>query len=228
MSQHILHAFEEALNRLKQDVMQMASRAQSAVTNAVRGLLERSTDTCNAVIADDDEVDQLEKRIDQDGLELIMKFSPVAADLRRVLVAMKIGQQLERISDEGVTIARRARKLNSLPPVVETQFIQAVYDLAIAMVRDAMEAFNNGDLKLALAIDARDEALDAIYAEAIRRMTRRSEEDVSHLEEYVELMFVVRALERVGDHAVNIGEDIVYAETAHDIRHGGERPVLKG
>jgi phosphate transport system protein len=226
MPAHILQAFEDALNKLKQDVMKMASRAQGNVTNAVRGLLERSNDICNGVIVEDDEVDQLEKIVDRDGLEIIMKFSPVARDLRRVLVAMKIAQQLERVSDEGVTVARRARKLNAHEPLAETQFIQGVYDLASAMVRDSVTAFNLGDLKTALGLEARDEALDHMYAEAVRRMTRRSEEDISHIEDYVELMFVVRALERVGDHAVNIAEDIVYAETAHDIRHGGERPEI--
>jgi phosphate transport system protein len=101
-----------------------------------------------------------------------------------------------------------------------------VYDLAVAMLRDAVVAFNVSDLKLALALEERDDELDRIYSEAIRRMIRRSEEDVKHIDDYVDLMFIVRALERVGDHAVNIAEDIVYAETAHDIRHGGERPVI--
>ena len=94
------------------------------------------------------------------------------------------------------------------------------------MLRDAVVAFNVSDLKLALALEERDDELDRIYSEAIRRMIRRSEEDVQHIDDYVDLMFIVRALERVGDHAVNIAEDIVYAETAHDIRHGGERPVI--
>jgi phosphate transport system protein len=226
MSQHILQAFEESLRTLKQDVIRMASVAQRNVTGAVHGLLERDTDQCNRVIADDDEVDHLEKTIDQAGLEIVMKFSPVASDLRRVFVAMKIGQQLERVSDEAVSIARRARKINSRSPVPEAQFIQGVYDLAAAMLRDAVAAFNVGDLKLALSLEARDKELDQIYSEAIRRMVRRSQEDVEHIDDYVDLMFIVRGLERVGDHAVNIAEDIVYAETAHDIRHGGERPTV--
>lgn len=226
MSQHILHAFEDSLRSLKQDVIHMASVAQRNVTGAVHGLLERDSDQCNRVIADDDEVDQLEKAIDQAGLEIIMKYSPVATDLRRVFVAMKIGQQLERISDEAVSVARRARKVNSHTPVPEAQFIQGVYDLAAAMLRDAVAAFNVSDLKLALSLEARDEELDQIYSEAIRRMIRRSEEDVEHIDDYVDLMFIVRGLERVGDHAVNIAEDIVYAETAHDIRHGGVRPAV--
>jgi len=206
--------------------MKMASFAQQNVTNAVAGLTERNTDLCNQVIADDDEVDQLEKRVDLEGLQLIMKFSPVATDLRRILTTMKIGQQLERVSDEAVSIARRARKMNSHPPLPEAHLIQSVYDLAVAMLRDGVMAFNTGNLKLALALEDRDEFLDETYAETARRMTKRLEEDVGNIDDYVDLLTVLRALERVGDHAVNIAEDVVYAETAVDIRHGGERPTI--
>jgi len=226
MNQHILHAFEDSLRSLKEEVMRMASLAQRSLTGAVHGLLERDTDQCNRVIADDNEVDQLEKAIDQAGLEIVMKYGPVATDLRRVFVAMKIGQQLERVSDEAVSIARRARKINEHTPVPEAQFIQGVYDLAAAMLRDAVAAFNVSDLKLALSLEARDEELDQVYSDAIRRMVRRTEEDIKHIDDYVDLMFIVRALERVGDHAVNVAEDIIYAETAHDIRHGGVKPLL--
>jgi phosphate transport system protein len=123
MSQHILHAFEDSMKKLKQDVMVMAGLTEQNVTNAVRGLLERTIDTCNSVIADDDAVDRLEKKIDRDGLEIIMKYSPVATDLRRVLTAMRIGQQLERVSDEAVSIARRARTITTHSPLPETQFM---------------------------------------------------------------------------------------------------------
>lgn len=227
MSQHILHAFEESMNRMKLDVMTMADVTQKNLAGAVRGLLERNVDICNSVIADDDEIDRLEKKIDRDGLEIIMKYSPVATDLRRVLTAMRIGRQLERVSDEAVSIARRARKLTAHSPLPETQLIQSVYDLASAMVRDSVAAFHDGDLKLALALEERDQPLDQIQADTIRRMVQRSGEDVQHIDDYVDLVTVLRSLERIGDHAVNIAEDVVYAETAHDIRHGGERPKIE-
>lgn len=215
------------MKKLKQDVMVMAGLTEQNVTNAVRGLLERTIDVCNSVIADDDAVDRLEKKIDRDGLEIIMKYSPVATDLRRVLTAMRIGQQLERVSDEAVSIARRARTITTHSPLPETQLVQSVYDLAIDMLRDSIAAFNTGDLKIALALEERDQPLDQIQAETVRRMTRRSGEDVQHIDDYVDLVTVLRSLERIGDHAVNIAEDVVYAETAHDIRHGGERPKLE-
>ena len=224
--QHILHAFEDSLQTLKQDIMTMASLAQGMVSDAVRGLLERNSDLCNKVVADDDELDRLEVRSDQDGLQVIMKFSPVASDLRRVLTAMKVGQQLERVGDEAVNIARRARTMNQHQPIHETQLVQNIYDLAAGMLRDAVSSFNDGNLRLALGIEQRDQELDDRHAEMIKMMIDRTGEDVSRVQDYVNLMFIVRFLERIGDHAVNIAEDTVYAESAYDIRHGGERPQV--
>jgi phosphate transport system protein len=226
--QHILHAFEESLQTLKQDVRTMSSLAQQMVGDAVRGLLERNNDLCNKVIADDYAVDRLEIQVDHDGVEVIMKFSPVAADLRRVLMTIKVGQQLERVADEAVNIARRARKMNQQAPIPETHLVQAIYDLAAAMLRDAVASYNDGDLRLALGIEQRDQELDERHGELIKKMIQRSAEDVQNMQVYVDLMFVVRFLERVGDHAVNIAEDTVYAESAYDIRHGGERPDIEG
>ncbi|MFN0126443.1 MAG: phosphate signaling complex protein PhoU [Verrucomicrobiales bacterium] len=227
MPQHILHAFEDALNKLRQDIVTMASLTQHSLSKAVRGLLERNTDLCNQVIAEDDEVDRLEIQVDRDSLEVIMKFSPVATDLRRVLWTMKVGQQLERVADEAVNIARRARSMNQHPALPETGFIQPVYELASGMLRDAITAFVDGDLRMALAMEQRDEALDDAHAQLIQRLIKRSAEDADHIGDYVNTMFIVRFLERVGDHAVNIAEDIVYSESAYDIRHGGERPNLE-
>lgn len=205
----------------------MASITQRMLAEAIRGLLERNTELCNKVVADDEEVDRLEVQTDRMGLQIIMKFSPVAADLRRVLTALKVAQQLERIGDEAVNIARRARSMNQHSPLQETTLVQTIYDLAAAMLHDAVASYRDGDLRLALGIEARDEELDTSHRDFIKRMISRSEEDASHVEDYVELMFIVRFLERVGDHAVNIAEDTVYAESAFDIRHGGERPQLQ-
>lgn len=227
MSQHILHAFEEALNKLRHDVVTMAGLTQESLANAVRGLLERDSNLCNKVIADDDLVDRLEIQVDRDSLDVIMKFSPVATDLRRVLWTMKVGQQLERVADEAVNIASRGRSMNQHPALPETAFIQPVYELASGMLHDAIQAFINGDIKMALAMEQRDEALDDAHAQLIQRLIKRSGEDAAHIGDYVDIMFIVRFLERVGDHAVNIAEDIVYSESAYDIRHGGERPQLE-
>jgi phosphate transport system protein len=226
MAKHILHEFEAALDHMKADVMRMAALAEQNLKDAVQGLLTRNIELCNAVIVEDDEIDQLEKQVDLDAVQIMVKFTPQARDLRRVLTTMKVGQQLERISDEAVNIAKRARKLTSNPALPETALVQSIADLAIEMVKDSVTAFNEGDVRKALALDNRDEALDRDHSEFIKRMIERTEQDVPHVKDYVDLMFIVRFLERVGDHAVNIGEDAVYGETAYDIRHGGARPTL--
>jgi phosphate transport system protein len=211
---------------MKQEVMRMASIALQQLQNAVQGLLERDNDLCNAVIAEDDEVDQLEKKIDSDAVHVLVKFHPEAYEMRRVLMTMKMGQQLERISDEAVNIAKRARKINCHGELPEIKLVQTIADMAISMVRDAVASFNEGDVRKALSLGQRDRALDARHGEFVTRMLDLTQQDVPHVKDYVDLMFIVRFLERVGDHAVNIGEETVYSETAYDIRHGGERPQL--
>jgi phosphate transport system protein len=221
---HILQAFESALSVIHADLQRMASVTLKNLENAVEGLIKRKLDSCNAVIADDDEVDQLEKRVDQDAVQIMVKYSPQARDLRRVLTCMRVSQQLERISDEAVNIAKRARKLDTTVELPEMDLLQSIADTATAMARDALEAFQERDVTKALLLGSRDKALDKEHKEFIRRMIKRTEQDVPHINNYVDLMFIVRFMERIGDHCVNIGEDLVYSETAYDIRHGGTHP----
>jgi phosphate transport system protein len=226
MAQHILHAFEDSLLKLRKDILTMANLSEQALQQSVQALFERNIDLANKVIVDDEEVDKLEKQVDRDGLEVIVKFSPMAKDLRRVLSAVKVGQQLERVADECVNIAKRAKSISGHPALPETTMVQNIYDLAANMLRASIQAFINGDLRLALALEERDEELDLKHKEFIGGLVKRCKEDAANLEDYLDLMTIVRSLERVGDHAVNIAEDIVYAESAYDIRHGGERPQL--
>jgi phosphate transport system protein len=226
MAGHILHLFEDALTQMKSDVSRMAELTIKNIENAVQGLLTRDTDLCNAVIADDDEIDALEIRVDQDAVQIMVKFSPTAKDLRRVLTTMKVGQQLERVSDEAVNIAKRAKKMNTHAPLPETQRVAAIAELAVEMLKDSITAFATADMKLALSLDNRDQTLDDQHESFVKSLTERTEQDGLHATDYVDLMFIVRFLERVGDHAVNIGEDAVYGETAYDIRHGGAHPQV--
>ena len=223
-SHHILKQFEEDLQKLKGDVMNMASRAQENLHNAVRGLMERDVELCNRAIADDSDVDRLEIEVDHEGMLIIAKYSPVARDLRRVVSTMKVSQNLERLSDQASNIAKRARKISANQEIPETTSLQPLYELVATMVRDSVNAFAQGDVESALKFDDRDEEVDKAYKEISKRITKRLEEDVSHTKDYVDLLFIVRFLERSGDYAVNIAEDAVFSESALDIRHGGEHP----
>src|SRR5438876_5980927 len=120
---HILGTFDDALTSLRKDVLMMAGLAERSLDRAIKGLLQRDNDLCANAIADDEEIDQLEKQIDKDGVDLLMRFQPVASDLRRVISAMKLSPNIERVGDQATNIARRARKLNKHPPLPELEVI---------------------------------------------------------------------------------------------------------
>ena len=118
-SKHTLGTFEHALENLRNNVMMMASQTERSLNRALKGLMERDDKLSALAIADDEEIDQLEKQIDKDGIELLLRFQPVASDLRRVVSAMKLSSNLERIADQATNIARKARKLNKHPALPE-------------------------------------------------------------------------------------------------------------
>jgi phosphate transport system protein len=216
---HILGSFDEALASLRNNVLMMAGLAERSLERAVKGLLERDDDLCANAIADDEEIDQLEKQVDKDGVDILLRFQPVASDLRRVVSAMKLSPNIERVADQATNIARRARKLNRHPPLPEIELIMPLRDRAMSMFRDSVDAYVREDAELGRAVVQRDAELDELNRKAGRQLILRMAEDPDQLRGYLNLMFIARHLERVGDHATNIAEDAVYAAAAEDIRH---------
>ena len=216
---HILATFDEALTSLRNNVLLMSSLTERSLDRAITGLLKRDNDLCAIAIADDEEIDQLEKQVDKDGIDLLLRFQPVASDLRRVVSAMKLSSNLERMADQATNIARRARKLNQHPPLPEAELIRPMYLHAMSMFKDAIDAFVRGDVNLARSVVPRDEGLDDMNRTTGRRLIERMAEDPEQLRGYLNLIFIARCLERVGDHATNMAEDAVYAVAAEDIRH---------
>lgn len=222
---HILDAFESALQVLRSDVLMMASLTERALQNAMEGLFERDDELCSRAIADDEEIDDLEIQVDHEGIQALLRFQPVASDLRDVVSSMKLAGNLERVADQAVSIARRARKLNRTPVLEEVALIQPMYEATLEMFRDALKAFAERDPTLAETLKPRDRELDEINRSICGQITEKMTAAPQHIEGYLALIFVARHLERVGDHAVNMGEDAVYAVAARDIRHssGGGR-----
>jgi phosphate transport system protein len=196
---HILGTFDEALASLRNNVLMMSGLTERSLERAMKGLVNRDDNVCANAIADDEEIDQLEKQIDKDGVDILLRFQPVASDLRRVVSAMKLSSNLERMADQATTIARRARKLNQHPPLPEVELIKPMYEHAMSMFKDSVDAFVN---RL-----------------ASHKLVERMAQDPEQLRGYLNLIFIGRCLERVGDHATNIAEDAVYAAAAEDIRH---------
>ena len=216
---HILGTFDEVLASLRNNVLMMAGLTERSLERAMKGLFNRDDNLCANAIADDEEIDQLEIQIDRDGVAILLRFQPVASDLRRVVAAMKLSSNLERMADQATTIARRARKLNQHPPLPEVDLIRPMYEHAMSMLRDSVDAFVWEDVDLGRAVVARDETLDELNRSASRKLIERMAQDPDQLRGYLNLIFIGRALERVGDHATNIAEDAVYAAAAEDIRH---------
>ena len=216
---HILGTFDEALASLRNNVLMMAGLTERSLERAMKGLFNRDDDLCANAIADDEEIDQLEIQIDKDGVAILLRFQPVASDLRRVVAAMKLSSNLERMADQATTIARRARKLNQHPPLAEVDLIRPLYEQAMSMFKDSVDAFVREDVDLGCAVVTRDEKLDVLNHEASRKLVERMAQDREQLRGYLNLIFVGRCLERVGDHATNIAEEAVYAAAAQDIRH---------
>src|SRR5213082_2294048 len=218
-ARHILGTFDESLAALRNNVLMMAGLTERSLERAMKGLIDRNDDLCANAIADDEEIDQLEKQIDKDGVDILLRFQLVASDLRRVVSAMKLSSNLELMADQATTIARRARKLNRHPPLPEVELIRPMYEHAMSMFRDSVDAFVREDVDLGRVVVQRDDALDELNRSVSHKFVDRMAQDPEQLRGYLNLIFVARALERVGDHATNIGEDAVYAAAAEDIRH---------
>jgi phosphate transport system protein len=218
-SKHIRSSFDAALYGLKNDVLMMSSLTDRIFQTAFESLLRRDIELCNHVIAEDEEIDILEKQVDQDGFKLLIRFHPVASDMRAVVSAMKVSSNLERIADHSVSIARKARHLNTRAAVPELALLEPAYRLAVTIFRDSMRAFADGDYELARTLKLRDRELDAITDDLNDKLVDRASLDSELVQSYVDLIFVSRALERIGDHATNIAEDSFWRDQAADIRH---------
>ena len=216
---HIRSSFDSALNSLKNDALMMSSLTERLLENAIEGLLKRDSDLCNLTIADDEEVDVLEKQIDKEGIETMIRFQPVACDMREVISTMKLSANLERIADQSVVIARRAKKLNRRPSVQEVFLVEPLYRVALGIFRDSLRAFIDGDVELALQLKPRDRHLDGLNLQLSDKLTERMVLDPGQVPSYLDVIFIARALERIGDHATNIAEDAFWQAQAEDIRH---------
>jgi len=203
----------------------MASLTQRNLQNSSQGLIQREDEPLKVAIADDEEIDTLEVLIDRDGIETMMRFNPVASDMREVLATMKLSVHLERIADQSVGIARRAIKLNAAAPIPEVTLIHEMLHHSVNMFQDAIQAFIDRNIELSLTLKPRDRQLDQMNKDAAEKLTEAMPENVSQVRSYLDLIFIARYIERIGDHSANIAEDTVFLVSAEDIRHQTTRPT---
>jgi len=206
------------LNDLKQKLLSMASHAEAAVNDAMRALAERDYDLALRVKENDRILDEFEIELDDLAIHLLAK-APLASDLRLVTVAMKISQNLERVGDEATKIAKRARDLSREPPIKVTVDLPRLAQLALHMLKSALDSFVQRDSAAARAVIPLDKEVDGLNKEINRALARHMAEDPDAIPRCLNLIIVSKSLERIADHATNVAEEVVYLCDAQDIRH---------
>jgi phosphate transport system protein len=215
--------FSQELDELKKKLLVMASHAEGAVTRAMRAFCDREDDLARRVKQEDSILDEFEKDIDEVGINLLAKAA-LASELRLITVAMKISHDLERLGDEATTISRRVLELNQEPQLHTEVDIPNMATLSLQMLKEALEAFVNRDTAKARAIIPRDKQIDSLNKQLHRELASYMVERPATITRCLNLMTISKSLERVGDHATNIAEEVVYLHEGEDIRHD---PQLK-
>ena len=210
--------YAEEMERLKENLLAMASHAESAVVRSIRALSERDDALARQVEEDDSVLDRFEVDIDDNAIHLLAK-APLATDLRLTAVAMKISQNLERVGDSAVTIARRAIDLGTEPQLKPYVDIPRMATMSLEMLRDAITAFITRDPAKARLVIPRDTDVDNLNRQLHRELASFMVERPTTITRCLHLMVISKSLERVADHATNIAEEVVYLYEAVDIRH---------
>jgi phosphate transport system protein len=220
------HHFDTELDTLKQKLLTMASRAETAVNRAVEALVTRNHDLAIQVKDEDALLDHLEVEVDDLAIHLLAK-APLASDLRLVTTAMKISQNLERVGDEATNIAKRARDLSQEPPVKIALDLPRMAGLALGMLKAALDAFVGHDPVAARALIPRDKEVDALNRQIHGALAQHMVEHPDTISRCLHWMVASKSLERIADHATNVAEDVVYLCEAQDIRHTGVKSGAK-
>jgi phosphate transport system protein len=218
--ERVTRHFQEELEQLKTRLLEMGGLAEERVRLAVKGLVDRDHDLIDEVLIGGDEpVNKLHIEIDNRCFKLLALYQPMAADLRTIVAAVKINTDLERVGDLAVNIAEAARRYASHPPVKKLIDIPQMATIAQSMLRDALDAFVRHDLDLAQRVLNEDDRLDALKTQIFRELLTYMLQDPHTIEPALDLILVSRHLERIGDHATNVAEDVIFIVSARDVRH---------
>ncbi len=211
--------FDVELDALRSHLVQMGEKSIEQVRLAVRAVVERDPEIARQVRAGDDVLDHLEVQIDEEGMRYMSLRNPIATDLRLVVVGMKAGHDLERVGDEANNIAKRAIRLAGEPPVKPLADLPRMAEIALVMLRDALDCFLQHDNEKALAVIRRDQEVDDLNKRIYRELSGYMVEKPEMISRALELMFISKSIERIADHATNIAEEMVYLAKGEDIRH---------
>ena len=211
--------FELELEELKQRLLWMAGLAEKAVHEAVQALFEKKEDLARKVLEEETAINDMQLEIDDRVLRLLALQQPMAVDLRFILSASRINNDLERIGDQAVNIAQAALRILRHPQVKPYVDLPRMSALAEGMVRDSLNALVQRDAELARSVLVRDDEVDRLRDQIFRELLSYMMENSAVIFSAFELILVAKNLERIGDHATNIAEDVIYMVAGRDIRH---------
>lgn len=220
--QHISTRFNEELESIRTHMLEMGGLVEKQITDAITALIEGDGVLGEQVRATDDEVNQMERRIDEDCMRILARRQPTASDLRLIMSITKIIVDLERIGDEASKIAKRALLLvdegQSPQGYVECRHIG---NHVRQMVQDALSSFARLDIEQAYRVVREDKLVDKEYKSAMREMVTYMMEDPRSISRVLNILWVLRSLERVGDHARNVSEQVIFLVKGTDVRYIG-------
>jgi phosphate transport system protein len=224
---HSLPGFEQSLEELRTDILLMATLVRRSLSNAKTGYAQRDDDYCSAVIADDEEVDLLEKQVDRGGTNVLLRYQPLASDFRTVLATIKLGSHLENISDQAVIIARRARALIQENALEEDTGLTSIFELVNKSLSEALEAFSAFDSTRAEKLRRQMEPLAQSARDLLEKFSDAVGKNPERSGFYVNLIIMARSLEQITYLIESITEDIIYVAEAKDIRHADNRLAVE-
>lgn len=211
---------QQEFARLKRRLFTLSATVEEAVARAVRAVEERDPDLAGMVIEEDRNIDQDEVDVEEECLKILALHQPVAIDLRLLVAALKINNDLERIGDLAVNIAERAMELCRLDPVQLESDLAGAATLAQEMLHDSLDAVVNLDRDGAFEVMEMDDKVDDKNRAVIQEVKRRTPLEPEHIDQLLHLMLVSRHIERIADHATNIAEDAIYLADGEIVRHG--------
>jgi phosphate transport system protein len=220
----VFRHFQSDLDALKERILAMGGLAEERVRESVRGLMDRDLAALDAVIIGDEPINDLHMELDDRCFKLLALHQPMAADLRVIVAAVKINTDLERVGDLAVNIAEAAKRYLQHPPVKPLIDIPRMGELAQKMLRDSLDAFVRRDMALAEAVLVADDTLDALKSQIFRELLTYMLQAPETIEPALDLILISRHLERIGDHATNVAEDVIFILSARDVRHHGSEP----
>ena len=222
LREHTNREYEGELRKLRDQLLRMGAKVEEIISGSIKALLERDSELATRMIAFDRRINQMEVDIDELCLSILARRQPVASDLRFITMALKLVTDLERIGDLGVNMSERVVELNAEPPLKPYVDLPNMANEVQGMLREALDAFVAGDPERAQAVIERDTNIDAYYSQIFRELLTYMMEDAHNIFRATRLQSIAKYLERIGDHATNVAEMVVFMVKGKDIRHTGK------